>query len=87
MKFKNELTNLITPEINIHFVEDSVYFDLLGNYIYIYSLHAELDKRGFYKELNSIPDFLFHKQGTYENHCVMEVKATLDNCEGIIKDF
>lgn len=84
MKFKNELTNLITPEINIHFVEDSVYFDLLGNYIY--SLHGELDKRGFYKKLNSIPDFLFHKQGTHENHCVMEVKGR-KNCEGIIKDF
>lgn len=53
---------------------------------YKFDIHGELDKRGFYKKLNSIPDFLFHKQGTHENHCVMEVKGR-KNCEGIIKDF
>lgn len=51
-----------------------------------FDIHAELDKRGFY-EIDNTPDFLFHKQGTHENHCVMEVKATLDNCKDIIKDF
>lgn len=52
---------------------------------YKFDIHAELDKRGFY-EIDNTPDFLFHKQGTHKNHCVMEVKGR-KNCEGIIKDF
>lgn len=47
MNFKNELTNLIIPEIKVHFIEDSVYSGLPGNYVYIYSFHAAPIKEGF----------------------------------------
>lgn len=47
MNFKNELTNLIIPEIKVHFIEDSVYSGLPGNYVYIYSFHAAPTKEGF----------------------------------------
>lgn len=39
-----------------------------------------------YSEINNIPDFLFHKEGTNINFCILEVKAQLKKDE-IKKDF
>ena len=50
-----------------------------------FDIHGELDKSGFY-DVDVIPDFLFHKQGTDENYCIMEVKGEIRS-NGICKDF
>lgn len=50
-----------------------------------FDIHGELDKSGFY-DVNVTPDFLFHKQGSDDNYCIMEVKGELDS-NGICKDF
>ena len=50
-----------------------------------FDIHGELDKAGFY-DIDVIPDFLFHKQGSDENYCVIEVKGKIDS-KGIRKDF
>ena len=39
-----------------------------------------------YSEITNIPDFLFHREGTDVNFCILEVKAQL-NKEKIKKDF
>ena len=39
-----------------------------------------------YSEITNIPDFLFHREGTDLNFCILEVKAQLDK-EKIKKDF
>ena len=52
---------------------------------YKFDIHGELVKAGFYN-INVIPDFLFHKQGSDDNYCIMEVKGELDS-NGIYKDF
>ena len=52
---------------------------------YKFDIHGELDKAGFY-DIDVIPDFLFHKQGSDENYCVIEVKGKIDS-KGIRKDF
>lgn len=50
-----------------------------------FDIYGELDKSGFY-DVNITPDFLFHKQGSDENYCIMEVKGEIRS-KGICKDF
>lgn len=52
---------------------------------YKFDIHGELAKAGFYN-INITPDFLFHRQGSDDNYCIMEVKGELDS-NGICKDF
>ena len=52
---------------------------------YKFDIHGKLVKAGFYN-INVTPDFLFHKQSSDDNYCIMEVKGKLDS-NGICKDF
>lgn len=55
------------------------------------SLNGEIDKRGhpdFEEKDRKNPDFVFHIPGTHEgNTLVVEVKGSLDDKKGVLKDF
>ena len=47
LDFIDDLKKINIPEVEIHLVEDFVYYNLPGNYIFIYSFHAVPTRNGF----------------------------------------
>lgn len=47
LKFRDELKKINIPEVEIYLIEDTVYYDLPGKYVFIYSFHAAPTRSGF----------------------------------------